>query len=115
VVPRDRRARGIAHGIQAGDRPRDEHRLIQDPLNPNVALDPYGANSVVYAAGLHRARLVAARSEARPGEIRDVEIQTPSFGGKRRIQVYLPARFVRRGVIRCSSCTTARIMCATRA
>jgi len=72
---------------------RGEHRLIQDPLNKNVALDPYGANSVVYAAGYAVPDWSLHDSEARPGEIRDMEVTTAAFGGTRRIQVYLPARF----------------------
>jgi len=72
---------------------RGEHRLVQDPLNPNVALDPYGANSVVYAAGYAVPDWSLTDTEARPGEIRDHEIDSSAFGGKRRIQVYLPARF----------------------
>jgi enterochelin esterase-like enzyme len=74
---------------------RGEHRLIQDPLNENVALDPYGANSVVYAAGYSVPDWSLHDSEARPGEIKEHEITTAAFGGTRKIQVYLPARFRR--------------------
>jgi enterochelin esterase family protein len=71
----------------------DEHRLIQDPLNDNVALDPYGVNSVVYTAGYMVPDWTLPDPETRPGEIVDMEIDARAFGDKRPIQVYLPARF----------------------
>lgn len=70
-----------------------ERKLIQDPLNENLALDPYGANSVVYGAGYTVPDWTQPDPEARSGEIRDHEITSRAFGGTRPIQVYLPARF----------------------
>ncbi len=70
-----------------------EHRLIQDPLNDNVALDPYGVNSVVYTAGYMVPEWSLPDPDARPGEIVEQEIDARAFGDKRPCQVYLPARF----------------------
>jgi enterochelin esterase family protein len=70
-----------------------EHRLIQDPLNDQVALDPYGVNSVVYTSGYVVPDWTLPDPEARPGELVEQEVDARAFGDKRRIQVYLPARF----------------------
>jgi len=71
------------------------HRLIRDPLNPNVARDPYGANSVVHAEGYEIPEWTYEDPEARKGEIVEHVISSDTFGELRRIQVYLPARFRR--------------------
>lgn len=71
----------------------NEHRLVQDPLNDQVALDPYGVNSVVYTSGYVVPDWSLPDPEARPGEIVEREVDARAFGDKRRVQVYLPARF----------------------
>ena len=48
-----------------------EQRLVQDPLNPHLARDPYGANSVVHAAGYVQPDWVDPDPEARQGELVD--------------------------------------------
>lgn len=68
-------------------------QLIRDPLNPNLATDPFGANSVVFSAGYESPDWVMENQDSRPGEVRDYEIPTTVFGGTRPLQVYLPARF----------------------
>ncbi len=73
---------------------RGEHRLVQDPLNPNLASDPYGVNSVVYGTGYQVPEWSLLDPEARPGEIVEHEIVSHSLGTK-NVQVYLPARFRR--------------------
>jgi enterochelin esterase family protein len=67
-------------------------RLVRDPLNPNVAHDPYGANSVAYGEGYARPDWTQHDGEARPGAVEDREIESAAFGGRRTVQVYLPAR-----------------------
>ena len=44
------------------------HQLVQDPLNPHAARDPYGANSVVYGAGYTVPGWTLPDPDARPGE-----------------------------------------------
>lgn len=73
---------------------RGEHRLIQDPLNQNLASDPYGVNSVVYGTGYQVPEWSMTDPEARPGEIVEHEIVSHALGTK-KVQVYLPARFRR--------------------
>ncbi|MBK7876892.1 MAG: enterochelin esterase [Planctomycetes bacterium] len=69
-------------------------RLVQDPLNPHLARDPYGANSVAYGAGYAPPEWTLFDAESRQGELVDHWIQS-DFLGKRPFQVYLPARFRR--------------------
>ncbi|MFO1011174.1 MAG: alpha/beta hydrolase-fold protein [Planctomycetota bacterium] len=69
-------------------------RLVQDPLNPHLARDPYGANSVAYGAGYAPPEWTLFDPEARMGELVEHWIQS-DFLGKRPFQVYLPARFRR--------------------
>ena len=70
-----------------------EQRLVQDPLNPHLARDPYGANSVVHAAGYVQPDWVDPDPEARQGELVDHVLASEVFGDQRPVQVYLPARF----------------------
>ena len=71
----------------------DQRRLIQDPLNPHLAADPYGANSVVHATGYEEPWWAVADPEARPGEIQELRFVSDVFRGPRPLSVYLPARF----------------------
>lgn len=68
-------------------------RLIQDPLNPNLATDPYGANSVVKSLGYEEPWWSLHDPEARPGRIEELRFVSDAFRGPRPIKVYLPARF----------------------
>ena len=68
-------------------------RLIQDPLNPQHATDPYGANSVVHGQGYETPDWVLPDPEARPGEIREHRFVSDILGESRPLQVYVPARF----------------------
>lgn len=74
----------------------EDHHWILDPLNSHRALDPFGANSVCRTAGTKRPEWTFPDADARPGELRNVEIHSKAFGESRRVRVYLPARF-RRG------------------
>ncbi len=69
-----------------------QRRLIQDPLNPHLARDPFGANSVVYGDGYEVPDWTLEDPEARPGEIVERTIRSKAFGDERSYQVYLPAR-----------------------
>jgi enterochelin esterase-like enzyme len=68
-------------------------RLIRDPLNPRLAHDPFGANSVCQGADYEEPDWVREDPEARPGTLEDVAIPSPAFGGERPATIYLPARF----------------------
>ena len=70
-----------------------EHRLVRDPLNPHLANDPYGANSVVHGTGYEVPDWTLPDPEARPGEMRDHFLHSDVFGDLRPVQVYVPARF----------------------
>src|SRR5205085_3524512 len=69
-----------------------ERQWILDPLNPHLARDPFGANSVCQTAGYETPEWVLEDGEARPGALESVKVPTRAFGGKREVVLYLPAR-----------------------
>ena len=71
----------------------DDHNWILDPLNPEKALDPYGANSVCYSGGLTRPEWTYPHPETRPGEIRYFTMYSEAFQENRSTAIYLPARY----------------------
>jgi len=85
---------GLAQGgpTDASGHPQNL-RLIQDPLNPHRAHDPYGANSVVHTEGHEVPDWTQPDPEARTGEIVEHTIQSAAFGEARPVKVYLPARY----------------------
>ncbi len=72
-----------------------EHRWILDPLNHERARDPFGANSVVRTVGSGRPEWTLPDSEARPGDLVRVSVQSEVFNQERHVVLYLPARFRR--------------------
>ena len=70
-----------------------DHHWILDPLNPQRALDPFGANSVVRSHGTQRPSWTFPDPEVRPGKIVEELITSEAFGEQRSVSVYLPARF----------------------
>lgn len=72
-----------------------KHEWIQDPLNPLLARDPFGANSVVHGSGYHRPDWTLPDPEARPGTLVDSVIDSRAFGREVPYRLYLPARFRR--------------------
>jgi enterochelin esterase family protein len=74
----------------------DHVEWIMDPLNPRVARDPFGANSVCYGEGYAEPEWILPDPEARAGTIDDVGLPSRVLGGTRRVVLYLPARFRRR-------------------
>ncbi|MEM9555087.1 MAG: alpha/beta hydrolase-fold protein [Acidobacteriota bacterium] len=71
-----------------------DHHWILDPQNPQRALDPYGANSVVRVGG-ERPGWTLPDPEARPGDLTGLELWSESFDAQRQVTLYLPARFRR--------------------
>lgn len=67
---------------------------IQDPLNPNRARDPFGANSVAHGTGYAVPEWIQPDPEARPGTLDDIRFDSQVFG-RRGIALYLPARYRR--------------------
>lgn len=65
---------------------------IEDPLNPNRARDPFGANSVLQSAGYVSPEWTQPDSTARPGILERVKVPSRVYGS-RIVQVYLPARY----------------------
>jgi enterochelin esterase-like enzyme len=67
-------------------------RLVRDPLNPRLAHDPYGANSVCHATGYQTPDWTREDPETRRGTIEEVRVASSALGSERTVQVYLPAR-----------------------
>lgn len=76
--------------LEHGDGGRE---LIRDPLNPHIAHDPFGANSVCSGAGYVRPEWTLEDPDARPGTLEHRRIQSEAFGNRREVTVYLPARY----------------------
>lgn len=74
--------------IETGGR----HRLVRDPLNPKVAHDPYGANSVCRATGYATPDWTRHDPEARAGRMESFSLWSAALGTHRTVDVYLPAR-----------------------
>lgn len=70
----------------------DKATWIRDPLNPNLAHDPYGANSVCHGQGYQRPAWTEPDSEARAGTLVEASLEGTPLG-KRDVTIYLPARF----------------------
>ena len=69
------------------------HGWINDPLNPLIAEDPYGANSVCQAHGYETPEWSQPDDAAPSGRVEEMTVDSPSFGGPRPLRVYLPAGF----------------------
>lgn len=65
---------------------------IEDPLNPNRARDPFGANSVLQSAGYVSPDWTQPDTLARPGVLERIRVPSKTVGN-RLVQVYLPARY----------------------
>ena len=74
----------------------DHRELVVDPLNPVLARDPFGANSVCQAAGYERPAWTEPQLHTRKGSVEGFSIDSKAFGHRRDIAVYLPARFKQR-------------------
>ncbi len=65
--------------------------LIQDPLNPLLAHDPFGANSVCYGPGYEIPDWVLPDPNAKEGHLEEISLDSNAFGVTRSLRVYLPA------------------------
>jgi enterochelin esterase-like enzyme len=67
-------------------------RWINDPLNPLLARDPFGANSVCHGLGYATPEWALDDPEARCGELTELSVTSKALGGERQVGVYIPAR-----------------------
>ncbi|MCG3173157.1 MAG: Enterochelin esterase [Myxococcota bacterium] len=66
---------------------------MQDPLNPLLAHDPFGANSVVQCPGYEVPDWIHHDPQAMSGELLDFHLHSKCLADRRRLTVYLPPRF----------------------
>lgn len=66
---------------------------IFDPLNRNVAHDPFGGNSVVHCRDYHDPEWAFDLPDVPSGEFETFEISSAALGDTRTIKVYLPANY----------------------
>lgn len=72
-----------------------QRHLVVDPLNPVLAHDPFGANSVCQGSGYERPSWTLPDPEARRGGLQKIALDSRAFGERREVGLYLPARFRR--------------------
>ncbi len=66
---------------------------VQDPLNPHLARDPFGANSVAYGFGYEQPEWTIPDPNVPSGTLEDRVFRSRALGGSRRVTLYRPARF----------------------
>ena len=71
----------------------DQQKWIRDPLNPHLARDPFGANSVAHGEGYEIPDWVEPDEQARPGEIEEHSIASDALGAEVPYKLYFPARY----------------------
>ncbi|MEE4175767.1 MAG: alpha/beta hydrolase-fold protein [Xanthomonadales bacterium] len=70
-----------------------QRELIVDPLNPVLAHDPFGANSVCQGWGYERPDWTLENKESRRGRLETLPVRSRAFGEIRAVDVYLPANY----------------------
>jgi enterochelin esterase-like enzyme len=70
-------------------------RWFNDPLNPILAHDPFGANSVCATFGYERPDWTIEDPDTPPGAIDQQRMHSAAFGDERSFKIYLPAHFRR--------------------
>jgi enterochelin esterase family protein len=70
-----------------------DRQLVVDPLNPVLAHDPFGANSVCQGFGYERPAWTHVDPDARLGTLDARRIASECLADTRDVQVYVPARF----------------------
>ncbi len=72
-----------------------EHResYVNDPLNPKQAHGPFGASSVLAAAGYEVPEWCRPDPESRPGELVEQSLKSKALRSEVPFWLYLPARF----------------------
>ena len=81
----------VEYKLQLGEGRRTQ--WIADPLNPRMAHDPFGANSVCQAHGYQVPDWSTHKEDVPSGTLENRVFQSAALGGPRRITLYRPARF----------------------
>ncbi len=63
---------------------------LHDPGNPNIAMDPFGGNSVVHCAGYETPSWIVHDPRTPQGTLVNLELASRAFGDRRTIRVWLP-------------------------
>jgi enterochelin esterase family protein len=72
---------------------RDGRRsLLRDPLNPRIAHDPFGSNSVCATAGYETPEWTFPDPDAQAGTLETVTVPSRLHGAPQRVVLYKPAR-----------------------
>lgn len=71
----------------------DTRQWILDPMNPQQARDPFGANSVCHTLGHEVPEWTREDPEARPGRLEQRMFASRALGAARPIHLYFPARY----------------------
>ncbi len=71
----------------------DQQKWIRDPLNPYLARDPFGANSVAHGEGYEVPDWVEPDEQARPGKIEEQVLDSDALGREVPFKLYFPARY----------------------
>ncbi len=73
---------------------KDGHEVwLHDPLNPRIAHDPFGGNSVVQMTGYEEPEWSLPVATVPRGTLESWKIQSKSLHEQREIRVYLPSRY----------------------
>ena len=70
-----------------------QHRLLRDPLNDQLARDPFGANSVVTGPSYVEPWWAIEDRSKRQGEVLERQLKSNVFGDVRPLSIYLPPRY----------------------
>jgi enterochelin esterase family protein len=71
------------------------HDRFNDPYNPRLAHNPFGASSVCYGPGYHVPDWALPDAESRPGELVELSVRSRALRRDTTPLVYLPARYRR--------------------
>ena len=110
LPPRSR----VEYKLEIVPRGETRSRLVLDPLNPHLANDPFGANSVCHGASYQRPEWTLPEDEARRGTLETLEVASEGSAGRFRSTSTCRPAFAPAGAIHSSSPTTAATICATR-
>lgn len=69
-------------------------QFVNDPLNPRVAVGPFGSQSVLAAEGYHVPDWTLPDAEARPGTVTGVSLASRALRRTVDLAVYTPARYL---------------------
>lgn len=70
-----------------------QHRLMRDPLNDQLARDPFGANSVFTGPAYVEPWWALEDRSKRQGEVLERQLKSDIFGDVRPLSIYLPPRY----------------------